>query len=113
MTVACKECGSGCCVCECEGSWAAHCMTCENTIGKRGFYDPCANSKEEAIAKWNEINNAQLVIFEKVYDGESMVDLYRDISEIYDFSPTIKQVPSDEYGIHKGTFKVSITWNAE
>lgn len=54
-------------------------------------------------------------IFEKDYDGESLYDLNRDIHEAFesDFNPTIDKVPTDEYGIHKGTFKVTIVWSEE
>ena len=56
----CIECGAGVCVCsdEYEGKeyWAAHCMNCDNSIGKRGFYDPCATSKEEAEKLWTNLN---------------------------------------------------------
>ena len=55
----CKKCGDKACVC-CDsfqsGKWAAHCMTCEHSIGKIGYYDPCADSEDEAIKLWNEIN---------------------------------------------------------
>jgi hypothetical protein len=54
------------------------------------------------------------VIFEQEYDGESIVDLERDISECFDerFNPLVKDLP-DEYGIVEGTFKVTITWYPE
>ena len=54
--VRCSECGGKVCVCECDGMWAAHCMDCENQIGQRGFYDPCALTKEEAERRWNKMN---------------------------------------------------------
>ncbi len=55
--VRCKECGHKACICS-DGinKWAAHCMECDNTIGCRGYYDPCAKSEEEAIRLWNELN---------------------------------------------------------
>ena len=56
----CSECGSKACICSdhINGNihWAAHCMDCDNTIGERGFYDPCASSKREAIERWNNLN---------------------------------------------------------
>ena len=59
-TVRCKECGGKACICSDENfgkiAWAAHCMDCDNTIGDRGYYDPCAKSKDEAIQRWNELN---------------------------------------------------------
>ena len=58
MTVLdCKECGGKPCICEAETClWAAHCMTCGNCIGRRNSYDPCAISKEDAIRRWNKLN---------------------------------------------------------
>jgi len=51
-------------------------------------------------------------IFTKQYDGESMVDVFRDVSEACDerFTPALATIPRDEHGFHKGTFKVSIVW---
>ena len=53
------------------------------------------------------------VIFEKEYDGESIVDLDRDISEatIEEYNPMVKLIPTDEHGLQQGTFKVTITWS--
>lgn len=53
----CKECGDGVCICgDDDGGWAAHCMTCDNTIGRRGYYDPCAGCKEQAQRMWIKLN---------------------------------------------------------
>jgi len=53
----CCECGGKPCICEGEdGMWAAHCMDCDNTIGRRGFYDACASTEEEAEIRWNKMN---------------------------------------------------------
>lgn len=51
-------------------------------------------------------------LFEKEYDGESLYDCYRDVSEAIDsdYNPLIKDIPQDEYGFQKGKFKVVITW---
>lgn len=54
--IRCKECNDKACVCSDGGKWAAHCMTCDNCIGKRGTYDPCAKTKKEAVILWNELN---------------------------------------------------------
>ena len=45
-------------------------------------------------------------------DGESIVDLDRDVSEAFDadFNGEISKVPVNEFGIMEGTFKVTITW---
>lgn len=57
MPINCKECGGKPCICT-DGfaRWAAHCMECDNAIGKPGYYDPCAESEEEAIKMWNNLN---------------------------------------------------------
>ena len=54
-------------------------------------------------------------IFSKQYDGESIVDLNRDVSEAFDerFNNIVRSVPKDEYCIHQGTFTVTITWSPE
>lgn len=54
-------------------------------------------------------------VFTKEYDGESLYDLYRDVSEAFEvaFNPIINDIPQDEYGIQEGTFKVVITWEPE
>jgi hypothetical protein len=64
--------------------------------------------------------NATLVaknVFEKDYDGESIVDLGRDISEAFDerFNPGIAWIPEmeDSPGFWAGNFKVTITWTKD
>lgn len=54
-------------------------------------------------------------LFSKEYDGESLYDVYRDVSEAFEviYNPIINSIPQDEYGIQKGTFKVVITWEPE
>lgn len=54
-------------------------------------------------------------IFQKTYDGESIVDLYRDVSEAVQekYNPALAQIPTDEHGFQKGTFKVTIEWSPE
>ena len=56
-----------------------------------------------------------MIIFNKEYDGESMHDYYRDVSEAFDsrFNPAIKDIPQDEHGFHKGTFVVTVKWIKE
>ena len=56
--IKCKECGGKPCIChDSPYGWAAHCMDCENQIGHRGWYDPCAKSEEDAIKQWNNLNS--------------------------------------------------------
>lgn len=54
-------------------------------------------------------------VFEKSYDGESICDLSRNISEAFDkrFNPAIAGIPEIEHGFHAGSFKVTITWAAD
>lgn len=57
----------------------------------------------------------KLTIFEKEYDGESVYDVDRDVSEAFqgDFNPIVKQIPRDEHGFQQGVFEVTITWRPE
>lgn len=52
------------------------------------------------------------VIFTKTYDGESIVDMGRDVHEAFDprFNEAAKQITQDEHGFQTGQFVVSITW---
>lgn len=54
-------------------------------------------------------------LFEEVYSGESIVDIYRDVSEAVDgrMNPLMAEVPQDEHGFAKGTFTVSIVWTPD
>ena len=53
-----------------------------------------------------------MIIFEKEYDGESIVDLDRDVYECLqeDYNQIMTKIPQDEFGFQKGTFKVTIEW---
>lgn len=50
--------------------------------------------------------------FEKLYDGESIYDVQRDVIESFDakFNPIVKDIPQDEHGFQLGTFRVTIEW---
>lgn len=56
-----------------------------------------------------------MLIFEKEYDGESLIDIERDLEEAFNprFNPLVNYVPVDQYGFHKGTFKMIIEWREE
>lgn len=58
-TIKCIECGNNACVCQDDDKWAAHCMTCDNSIGKRGYYHAVADSEAEAIRLWNDLNKEE------------------------------------------------------
>lgn len=52
-----SKCGGGVCICQhSKTEWAAHCMDCDNSIGVRGYYDPCARSAKEAGEMWVVLN---------------------------------------------------------
>ena len=51
-------------------------------------------------------------IFKRSYDGESLYDLERDISEsvMPDFNPKVKDIPLNEWDMLSGEFTVTIEW---
>ena len=48
-----------------------------------------------------------MIIFERDYDGESLVDLEEDVCDAINYD---MDLPVDEHGFIKGTFKVVISW---
>ncbi len=56
-----------------------------------------------------------ITLLDKLYDGESIVDVGRDVEESFSgrFTPAANDIPSDEYGISTGSFKVTITWTPD
>ena len=52
------------------------------------------------------------IIFNKIYDGESIVDLSRDIDECLDscYNTVMHNIPHDEHGLYYGSFRVTIEW---
>ena len=55
---------------------------------------------------------ATTTIFGRIYDGESMVDIPRDVEEAFnpDFNDSVKLISGDENGFLKGRFEVTIKW---
>ena len=53
-----------------------------------------------------------MILHKKDYSGESLVDLSRDVEECFngDFNPPALEIPTDQYGFHKGTFRVTVEW---
>lgn len=47
-----------------------------------------------------------MIIFEREYDGETLVDVEEDVYDAINYS----DLPVDEHGFIKGTFKVTISW---
>ena len=56
-----------------------------------------------------------MLILNKTYSGEEICDIDRDVSEMFneEYDPTVAQIPKDEHGFHKGTFKVKVEWIPE
>ena len=53
-----------------------------------------------------------MILLYKKYDGESMIDIERDVNEALcdTYNPFLCDIPKDEYGFFKGTFTVTIEW---
>lgn len=51
-------------------------------------------------------------IFRKDYDGESVYEVGRDVSEalIEEYNDVWKTIPTDEHGFSLGTIRVTIEW---
>ena len=51
-------------------------------------------------------------LFKKTYDGESIVDVGRDVFEAFDkdFNPPAAAIPQDGHGFPQGEFVVTIEW---
>ena len=51
-------------------------------------------------------------LFTKKYDGNSIVDIDRDVCEAFDkiFNPIAGSIPQDEDGFYQGEFIVSVEW---
>ena len=56
-------------------------------------------------------------LFTKSYDGESIVDIYRDVSECIDerFNPIVSRIPEMPGfpGFADGKFTVTVTWEPD
>jgi hypothetical protein len=53
-----------------------------------------------------------MILFRKEYDGESLYDVDRDVSEAFqgDFNSLVYAIPVDEHGFQRGRFTVTIEW---
>ena len=47
-----------------------------------------------------------MILFEKIYTADDIIDVERDIYEVINESEVI----TDEHGFHLGEFKVTIEW---
>lgn len=54
-------------------------------------------------------------LFRKKYDGESIFDVFRDVSEAFDpkFNREARVIPTDSHGFQRGEFTVTIKWTPE
>lgn len=48
-----------------------------------------------------------MIIFEKEYDGETLVDIEEDVYDAVNYNTYL---PVDDHGFIKGTFRVTISW---
>lgn len=53
-----------------------------------------------------------MIVVNKEYDGESIIDLAEDLSWMF-ADGNGAEVPVDQYGIHKGMFTVTVTWEKD
>lgn len=78
---------------------------------------PCGGTEDSCPSSPSYGVEEPKVVFSKDYDGESIVDLGRDISEAFDerFNPAIVGIPEmeDSPGFWAGNFKVTIQWTKE
>ena len=53
-----------------------------------------------------------IFLLKKTYCGESLCDVDRDVSEVFDpdFTPQAANIPRDEHGFSKGSFIVTVEW---
>jgi hypothetical protein len=85
LLIRCALCGDGCCVCA-SGEvhkipkWAAHCISCDVSIGKIGYHDNYATSKDEAMKMWTELNKEleKIVVIPPIYRNPKSIDLMED-----------------------------------
>lgn len=56
-----------------------------------------------------------MILFNKIYDGESLYDFTRDMAEVFDpdYNEDLSDIPVDEHGFQRGTFEVTIKWIPE
>ena len=49
-----------------------------------------------------------MIIFDKKYSGESLIDLDGDVYDIFEYDAP--DIPRDEHGFQRGMFRVTIEW---
>lgn len=75
----CALCGDGVCVCG-EEKWAAHCIACDVSIGKIGYHDNYAETKDKAMKMWTEMNNEleKVVVMPEIYKNPKSMNIMVD-----------------------------------
>lgn len=53
-----------------------------------------------------------MIVFNKVYYAESLIDISEDIDYMFD-NKQFEEIPVDENGFHKGKFTVTVKWEKE
>ena len=52
-----------------------------------------------------------MIIFDKEYTGESVVDMDRDVNEFFSDSLIDDfEIPQDDDGVMQGSFRVTVQW---
>jgi hypothetical protein len=72
-------------------------------------FGPCTSCNQD------QLKRRMMKLFEKIYDGESIVDFGRDMDEVLMqcYNPLMADIPVDEHGFSKGKFTVTIEWEPE
>ena len=58
----------------------------------------------------------KVLILEKEYDGEDLfVEVGEDIIDAFNANnnPELRNIPTDKYGFHTGTFKIILQWEGD
>ena len=58
-----------------------------------------------------EVKKTPMVIFDRHYSDESLIDLDEDIC--WALEKDFAEIPKDEHGFSQGEFRVTITWSEE
>lgn len=81
-----------------------------------GAYRPCKEAAHVIRTMYKEIQELKnskdsgISLFEKEYDGESIIDIEQDLFDKFNEDLGI---PQDECGFDEGIFKVVVTWREE
>lgn len=63
------------------------------------------------------MNNIQgvdtLLLMHRYYSAEGIIDLPQDLDDLWASSPNVQALPTDEYGLSRGTFHVMVIWEPD